>query len=100
MNFIEGKWYIYNKGEYYLRCCKSGYTVSTIYYSEYIKTSDKGYRKLQMNSNISNSNVSDIEVSLIDIQQYLPEGHVDLLPVFTNSCTNYLIKYLKNLKIK
>ncbi len=78
--FEVGKWYRYKHphGDYYLKCSKES-ELPRIYYEDYINTKESKYNK-QSESYFNNEYVTNIEVPVSGIQQYLPEGHPDKQP--------------------
>jgi len=75
--FIVGKWYKYNCGNvYYLKCNKfNNNKPNKIYYSEYISCKNSNHTK--QIGEFENEYVTHEEVSLEEIQKYLPDGHPD-----------------------
>lgn len=75
MKFKEGRWYEYKhpKALFYLKCRKSDN--NRIYYSEYINT-EKGNFKMGGHS-FDNGYVTNIEVPVEKLQQYLSDDHPD-----------------------
>lgn len=101
-SFIEGKWYLYkhSTNDFYLRCSKN--SINTLHYSEWISPkefSSPFYGKTN-GSNYNNDFVTDIEVSIDKVKEFLPINHPDLQIESIIKDTKYLIKILKKLNIK
>lgn len=75
MKFKVGIWYLYNHKDqqYYFKCNQKD--TDTIHYGEFINTKNKEYSN--SGGSFRNEYVTDIEISLEEIQPYLPEGHPD-----------------------
>lgn len=77
MKFKEGKWYkYYYPGTlYYMRCSKD--SPETLHYSGFINFITKEYTDSEDYYSSTNKFVTNEEVPLSEIQQYLTEGHPD-----------------------
>lgn len=73
--FKKGKWYKYLGDGYALRCSKDSNT--EIIYDSYINLTTKKYT--EDSNRYNNQYVTNIEIPLSEIRQYLPEGHPDLI---------------------
>lgn len=79
--FKKDKWYYYRhpEGIYYLKSKDN--SQGRIYYSEYIWV--KGHRHYYSERHYDNEHVTDEEVPMEEIKNYLPKDHPDLLKTDT-----------------
>lgn len=86
LKFEKGKWYLYKhpSTNYFFKCGKKS-SDSEIWVSEYINLEEKKHSRYEDVRPFKDPNVTDIEVFLDEIQQFLPENHPDK---FNSECEN------------
>lgn len=98
MKFKVGIWYLYNHSDqpYYFKCGKED--IDVIHYSEFINPVAKTHSP--NGSSFNNEFVTDVEISLEEIQEYLPANHPDRKSNKVDTTDyKYLTPLLKKLNI-
>lgn len=77
MEFIKGKWYLYRyiNYDFYIKSTENSF--NKIYFKEFIDLKRKVYYENETICSYDNEFVTNIEISISEIQQYLPDGHED-----------------------